>query len=113
MEGRGRGKFSSTCQRTAGTVKEAITSLDGIVDDIGGDGVVDLPEAEANLGHLIAAVELDVGNGSHDCDFVSVVLVLFLTRQDFCQNDDTDKIKQAQESTHFRGSIRYPVVVVS
>jgi hypothetical protein len=44
---------------TASTIEKAVTGLDGIVNDIGGNGVVDLPEAEAHLGHLIAAVELD------------------------------------------------------
>ena len=46
---------------TAGTIEKAITSLDGVVDDIGSDRGVDLPEAEAHLGHVIAAAELDNG----------------------------------------------------
>lgn len=46
---------------TASTIEEAVASLDGVVDDIRGNGVVDLPEAEAHLGHVIAAVELDDG----------------------------------------------------
>jgi hypothetical protein len=50
-------------QLTAGAIEEAVSSLDGVVDDIGGNGAVDLPEAEAHLGHVIAAVELD--DGSH------------------------------------------------
>lgn len=46
---------------TAGTIEKTITSLDGVVDDIGSDRGVDLPEAEAHLGHIIAAAELDNG----------------------------------------------------
>ena len=48
---------------TRSAVEETVSSLDGVVDDIGGDRVVDLPETETDLGHVIAAVELD--NGSH------------------------------------------------
>lgn len=46
---------------TASAVKETVSNLDSIVDDISSDGVVDLPETEADLGHIIAAVELDDG----------------------------------------------------
>ena len=48
---------------TRSAVEETVSSLDGVVDDIGGDRVVDLPETETDLGHVMAAVELD--NGSH------------------------------------------------
>lgn len=51
--------------RTAGTVEETVSGLDGVVDDVGSDVVADLPETEAHLGHLMAAVELDVGNRNH------------------------------------------------
>lgn len=54
-------------QLTAGAVEETVTGLDGIVNDISGDGVVDLPETEAHLGHVVAAVELDYGG---HCDGV-------------------------------------------
>lgn len=39
---------------TAGTVKESVTSLDGVVDSVGTGGVVDLPETETNERHLRA-----------------------------------------------------------
>ena len=52
-------------QLTACAVKETVSGLDGIVNDIGGDVVADLPEAEAHLGHLGAAVELEAGNLNH------------------------------------------------
>lgn len=48
---------------TASTVKETVADLDGIVDDVGANVVRDLPEAEAHLGHVVAAVKLD--DGSH------------------------------------------------
>lgn len=55
-------KVEGRLERTAGTIEETVTGLDGVVDDIGGDLAVDLPEAEADLGHLGAGVELDRGN---------------------------------------------------
>ena len=49
----------------AGSVKETVTSLNGVVDSVGTGVVADLPEAEADLWHLIAGVELDSWN--HIC----------------------------------------------
>ena len=49
----------------AGSVKETVAGLDGVVDSVGTGVVADLPEAEANLWHLIAGVELDSWN--HVC----------------------------------------------
>ena len=51
--------------RTAGTIQQTVTSLDGLVNGVGAGGVVNLPEAEADLGHLVAAAELDGGDISH------------------------------------------------
>lgn len=50
---------------TAGTIEEAVSDLDGVVDRIGSNAGVDLPETEANLGHVMARAELDVGNCNH------------------------------------------------
>lgn len=50
----------------AGSVKQTVTSFDGVVDSVGTSLVVDLPEAEADLWHLIAGAELDSWN--HDCE---------------------------------------------
>jgi hypothetical protein len=55
----GEGMGSQQGRLTAGTVEEAVSGIDGVVDDIRGNGVVDLPEAEAHLGHIMAAAELD------------------------------------------------------
>lgn len=60
-----RGKQQRHEARTAGTVEETVSGLDGVVDDVGSDVGADLPETEAHLGHLMAAVELDVGNRNH------------------------------------------------
>lgn len=49
---------------TAGTVEETVASLDGVVDLVGTSVVVDLPQAEAHKGHLIAAAKLD-SRGNH------------------------------------------------
>ena len=43
------------------TVKETVSSLDGVVNLVGASVVVDLPEAEADERHLAAIVELDSG----------------------------------------------------
>jgi hypothetical protein len=59
------GNAAQFSQLTAGAVKETVSGLDGIVDNIGGDSVVDLPETEAHLGHVGAAAKLDVGNLNH------------------------------------------------
>lgn len=48
---------------TTRAVEQTVAGLDGVVDGVSGAGAVDLPEAEADLGHVIAAVELDVGDG--------------------------------------------------
>jgi hypothetical protein len=48
----------------ASTIKETVSSLDGVVNLVGASVVVDLPEAEADERHLAAVVELD-GGGRH------------------------------------------------
>lgn len=53
------------CSLTAGAVKQTVSGLDGLVDGVGGNVVVNLPQTEAHLGHVKAAVQLDVGDG-HD-----------------------------------------------
>lgn len=53
--------------RTASTVKETVSNLDGVVDRVGASVVVDLPQTEAHDGHIIAATQLDVG-GRHSGD---------------------------------------------
>jgi hypothetical protein len=59
--------------RTAGSIKQAVTSLDGVVDGVGTSIVVDLPQAESNLGHLVAIVEGNVGClDSHCCEGAAV-----------------------------------------
>ena len=49
---------------TASSVKESVTSLDGVVDNVRGNVVANLPQAEAHLGHLVAAAQLDA-RGCH------------------------------------------------
>jgi len=56
----------------ARAVEESIARLDGIVDGIGTGGIVDLPQAEAYLWHIIATVQLDLGSGRHDYLIVRV-----------------------------------------
>jgi len=41
---------------TTGTVEEAVSSLDGIVDSVGASIVVDLPQTKANEWHLFKSV---------------------------------------------------------
>ena len=53
-------------RHTASTIEQTVTGLDGVVDNVGAV-FIDLPETEANLGHVIAAVKLDGGNVDH-CD---------------------------------------------
>lgn len=78
--------MGGTEERTKGTVEEAVSCLDGVVDDIRRGLVRDLPEAEAarglvstsedqkegidagpDLGHQLAIVEGDVGDVGHGC----------------------------------------------
>lgn len=61
---------SGQVRLTASTVEKTVAGLDGVVDDIRGNGVINLPETEAHLGHVIAAVELD--DGSHYVDLWSL-----------------------------------------
>ena len=52
---------------TAGAIEKPITSLDCIIHNVRGFLVLYLPQAEANLGHLVAIVQLDTWNVDHDC----------------------------------------------
>jgi hypothetical protein len=49
---------------TASSVEQSVACLYRVVDCVGADGIVDLPETEADLGHLMATVELD-GRARH------------------------------------------------
>lgn len=49
---------------TASTIEETVASLDSVVDLVSAGVVVDLPEAKAHYGHVIAAVQLN-GGGRH------------------------------------------------
>jgi hypothetical protein len=51
-------------RNTASSIKKSISGLNGIVDSIGASGIVYFPEPKANLGHFVAAGELDSW-GSH------------------------------------------------
>lgn len=77
-------------RHTASTIEQTVTSLDGVVDNLGAV-VIDLPEAEANLGHVEAAVKLDGGNVNH-CDGVLVRLCM---REEM---DDTVEEEERRES---------------
>jgi hypothetical protein len=61
MQIEGLFQLGSWASRTAGAVKQTVAGLDGIVDGVGADVVVDLPQAETHKGHLVATVELDGG----------------------------------------------------
>lgn len=52
---------------TTGSIEKPITGLDGVVHNVSGLVVLHLPQAEANLGHLVAIVQVDTGNVDHDC----------------------------------------------
>lgn len=56
--------------RTASTVKQSVSRLDGLVDLIGARLVVYLPQPKAHLGHLVAIVKLDARD-RHDVSFAS------------------------------------------
>jgi hypothetical protein len=58
---------------TTSTVEQPVASLDGIVYGIRASVVVDLPETEADLGHLVAIVQRNVGCvDSHCCEEVAI-----------------------------------------
>jgi len=58
---------------TTSSVKQPVSSLDGIVYGVGAGGIVDLPQTEADLGHLVAIVQRDIGCvDSHCCEEVAV-----------------------------------------
>jgi hypothetical protein len=69
----GQGKAESRSLHTTGAIKQSVTSLDGIVHSIRAGGVVDLPQTEANLGHLVAIVQRNIGCvDSHCCEKVAI-----------------------------------------
>ncbi len=43
---------------TTRAVEKSTSNLDGVVGRVGGNRVVDLPQAKAHLGHLVAATQL-------------------------------------------------------
>ena len=59
--GSNRENRTKTGQRTTCAVKETVPSLDGVVNGVGANGIVDFPQAEANDRHVVAAVKLHSG----------------------------------------------------
>jgi hypothetical protein len=58
---------------TASTVKQSVSSLDGIVDSVRTGSVVDLPQSKANLRHLVAIVQRNVRSvDSHGSEEVAI-----------------------------------------
>lgn len=53
----------------AGTIKQSVAGLDGVVDSVGTGGIVDFPETETDLWHRVAIVELD-NWACHCCCFL-------------------------------------------
>ena len=56
------GKQEIKNQHTTSSIEQTVSGLDGIVNSIGASVVIDLPETETNLWHIIAAVQLDGWN---------------------------------------------------
>jgi hypothetical protein len=58
---------------TASTVEQSVSSLDGIVDSVRTCSIVDLPQSKANLRHLVAIVQRNVGSvDSHGSEEVAI-----------------------------------------
>ena len=70
LSARGRAqKVLGENRHTACAIEESVAGLDGIVDGVGAGVVVDLPQTEADLRHLVAIVQRDVGSvDSHCCE---------------------------------------------
>ena len=47
---------------TASTIKQPVSSLDGVVDSVGTGSIVDLPQSKADLRHLVAIIQRNVRN---------------------------------------------------
>jgi hypothetical protein len=64
---------------TASTVEQSVSSLDGIVDSVCAGSIVDLPQSKANLRHLVAIVQRNVGgvdsHGSEEVAMRKTILV--------------------------------------
>ena len=68
-----RAEAVSGRSHTTGTIKQSVSSLDGVVDGIRAGGVVDFPQTEAYLGHLVAIVQRHVWCvDSHCCEEVAI-----------------------------------------
>ena len=53
----------NSCEKeslTSGRVEKTISSLDCVVNSVGASCVIDLPQTETDLWHLLAIVKLDV-----------------------------------------------------
>jgi hypothetical protein len=58
---------------TASSIKQPVSSLDGIVDSVRASIVVDLPQTETDLGHFVTIVQSNVGGvNSHGCEEIAV-----------------------------------------
>ena len=65
--------------RVAQVVEQPVSSLDGVVNSVGAGSIVDLPQSKANLGHLVAIVERNVGSvDSHGSEEVAMRKVILL-----------------------------------
>lgn len=73
LRGNARLRRHEGTAHTTGAVEQPIASLDGIVYSVRARSVVNLPQTEADLGHLVAIVQRDVGCvDSHCCEKVTV-----------------------------------------
>lgn len=58
--------FKHATSRTASSVKQPVSRLDGVVNRVGTRGIVHLPQPKAHLGHLVAVIQRDNGDvGRH------------------------------------------------
>lgn len=73
LESGNRNAEGSETEHTTCSVEEAVSSLDGVVHGISASRSVDLPEAESDLWHLVAAVELDGRNHGGICAMVPTI----------------------------------------
>jgi hypothetical protein len=71
--GKGALKTQSRGLHTTGAIEQAVSSFDSIVDGVRAGVVVNLPQTKADLGHLVAIVQRDVGRvDSHCCEEVAI-----------------------------------------
>jgi hypothetical protein len=74
----GRGELRDWCRwlrvqiwkemwHTASSIEKPVAGLDGIIDNVGAALVGNLPQAESDLGHLVAIIELEKRAETHGC----------------------------------------------